>query len=48
MISTPNIYAEAKGLSTIIFDFMDNTNLGMKEKKVAPNIEFFAFCDYII
>ena len=48
MISTPNIYAEAKDLSTIIFGFMDNINLGMKEKKVAPNIEFFALCDYII
>ena len=32
MISNPNIYAEAKGLSAIIFGFMDNTNLGMKEK----------------
>ena len=40
MISNPNIYAEAKGLSTIIFGFMDNTNLGIKEKNLPQILNF--------
>ena len=43
MISNPNIYAEAKGLSTIIFGFMDNINLGMKEKNLPQILNFLPY-----
>jgi hypothetical protein len=43
MISNPNIYAEAKGLSTTIFGFMDNINLGMKEKNLPRKLNFLPY-----